>query len=307
MLTRRALILAKEESVYGSDPTPGPTTDAVLVSNPVPRVDGEILTRDYVRDSLSPLGHVIGRKMCVITFETELKGSGAAGTAPETGPLFEGCGYDETIVGSTSVTYTPLSTGHKSLTLYAYYDGLLHKITGARGTFSINMAAGQYGKISWEFTGDYVKPTDTALPTNGVFDSTLPPIIKSASFSVAAYAAIIDALIFTQANVISASGDVNAADGYGEHRIVSRDPNGSFNPETVLIATHDFWGAWEAGTKQVITITIGSTAGNIIDIDIDYAQTRSISQGDREGIIIYDMPFVATESSGDDEIEIIFT
>ncbi|MCK7495178.1 MAG: hypothetical protein MZW92_31855 [Comamonadaceae bacterium] len=42
-----------------------------------------------------------------LTFDVEIKGSGAAGTAPELGVLLKGCGFGETVVAVTSVTYAP--------------------------------------------------------------------------------------------------------------------------------------------------------------------------------------------------------
>ena len=93
MLTRKTIFTIKKEVTYGTDPTPA-AADAVLVSAPDITIEGEVLTRDYVRASLSPIGHVIGKKKVMLSFETELKGSAAAGTAPETSPLFQDCRSD---------------------------------------------------------------------------------------------------------------------------------------------------------------------------------------------------------------------
>lgn len=307
MLTRKAVVLAKAEVTYNTDPTPDGTNDAMLVTAPDLRVEGEMLTRDYVKASLSPLGHVIGKKKCTLSFETELKGSGAAGTAPETGVLFRACGMDETIVAVTSVTYDPLSDAQESCTFYVFLDGLRHVITGCRGSYSIDMMAGQFGKVTWNFEGRYVTPTDVALPSITV-DTTLPQIIQSSSFTVNSYAAVINALTFDIANTIGAPGDVNSADGYGELRITARDSQGSIDPESTLIATHDFWTDWEDATPRAISITIGATAGNICDIDIGQAVYREIGYGDREGVRTYEIPFTAAESaSANDEISIAFT
>jgi hypothetical protein len=309
MLTRKTVVLAKLESTYGTDPTPDGTNDAILVSNPDLKVDGAMLTRDYVRASLSPISHAIGKKKVTISFETDLKGSGAAGTAPETSPLWQSCGMDETIVASTSVTYDPeaVSTEVKSCTMYVYFDGLMHEINGCRGSFSITMEAGNFGKVSWNFEGKYVKPTDTALVT-GTFDSTIPQIIQSSSFTVNSYAATINALAFDIANTIGSPGDVNSADGYGNMHITGRDSNGSLDPEAVLVATEDFWGDWADATGVAVTITIGATAGNICDIDMPNIVYREIGYGDREGIRTYQIPFTAAETaSTNDEISIVYT
>lgn len=308
LLIRKALVLAKEEATYGTDPVPTAADNAILVSNPVPKVDGEVLTRDVVRATLSPQGHVIGRKKVTVTFETELKGSGTAGVAPETGVLFEGCAMDETIVADTSVTYAPISDNHKSITIYCYFDGLLHKITGCRGSFDIDMSAGQYGKVSWTFEGKYTKPIDSPLPTSPTFDATKPPIIQNAGFSVGGYGAVISKLSLSKANTVVRGNDVNSADAYGETKITGTDANGSFDPLATLVATEDFWGDWGDAADKAITIHADGAAGNIPTVNIGQAEYRELSQGDRDGEMSYEIPFTATgTSAGDDEMSIVFT
>lgn len=307
MLTRNALLLAKIEATYGVDSIPVPATDAMLVSLPDIKPDGEVKERDFVRQSFSPIGHVIGKKKINITIKMELKGSGTAGTAPQFGPILRACGMEETIDAGVSVTYAPRSTGYESCTIYLYLDGLLHKVPGCVGTWSVNMEAGNFGEITFELQGKYVKPTDITFPTTGPSLDPTPEVVENASFTAGGYAAIINALQYSHSNTIGAPGNVNADDGYGDLRITGRDPNGSFDPESTLLATHDFWDAWENATAQALTITIGATAGNIVDFDVDFAVPREIGYGDREGIRTHDIPFTAKGSVGEDECEFIFT
>ena len=315
MLTRKTVVLAKIEAEYGTDPTPA-GTDAVLVSNPDIKVEGEMLVRDFVRESLSPVGHVIGKKKVTISFETELKGSGTAGTAPETGVLFQACGMDETVSASTSVTYAPeaVSTSVASCTLYVYLDGTRHIATGCRGTFSINLEAGNFGRVQWTFTGAYATPTDQNLPTTTT-DTTIPQIVQGASFEIDGYAPVVAALTFDIGNTIAANGDVNSADGYGPFQITARDSMGSINPESATIAvqeadmTANFWDDWEAGQGRALTIgPIGSTAGNILNIDMPNVIAREMTYGDRNGVRTFEMPFTAAETGAhNDEITIVFS
>ncbi len=307
MLTKNSLILAKVETTYGTDATPT-GTDALLVSSPSLKVDGNLLVRDYVRSTLSPIGHVVGRKNVTVTFETELKGSGAAGTAPEIDALLRGCGMHPTVVASTSVTYDPVSTGAESITMYVYFDGLMHKVVGCRGSFSFNLEAGSYGKFSWTFEGKYAKPTDTPMATP-TFNATKPVPVLSAGFTVGSYGSgCINAFSFDMATTITRGGCMNSSDGYGDSMLVSRDPNGSFDPEAVLIATEDFWGDWESSADKSITCSIGTAAGNIVTINVPQAEYREVNYGDREGIRTYEIPFTATGTgAGDDEIQLVFT
>jgi len=315
MLTRRTVILAKVEGTYGVDPTPTASNDAILVSSPDIQTQGELHIRDYVREDLSPIGHVTGKKKVMVSFECELKGSGTAGTAPEYGPLLQACGLEETVSASTSVTYAPEATAAdvKSVTMYVYWDGMMHEINGARGTFSINMEAGNFGRIQFNMTGKYVTPVAAALPT-GTFQTTVPPLCTSASFAVDTYAAVCNAVTFDIANTIGAPGNLNSSDGYGDFQITARDSQGSIDPEASLTSTQTtggmtagFWADWESATGRALTITIGATAGNICDIDMPKIVPREVNFGDREGVRTFQIPYTAAVNSGSDEIAIVFT
>lgn len=72
-LMRKAVVLCKEESVYGQDPTPG-AVNGLLVSPPEPGFSGDRVKRNFVRSTLSPAGDVVGIKRQTLRFSTELKG-----------------------------------------------------------------------------------------------------------------------------------------------------------------------------------------------------------------------------------------
>lgn len=308
MLTKREALLAKVEVTYNTDPVPTAADNAILVENLAASNEGlRMSERPGVRPSLGMLQHVFGDFLRTITFDVELKGSGTAGTAPELGVLLRGCGFDETVVAVTSVTYAPVSTGQESLTLYYYQDGLLTKLTGARGTVSFNGDAGMQGKLSFTFTGHTSTPTDTAL-IDPTLDSTTPPPFKGATFTIDSFAGVIGNLAFDMTNTLAMPPDVSASDGFGEIQITSRDPNGSFDPEMELVATEAFEANFRSGAAMALaTGVIGSTAGNRWAISMPAVYYRDLGQGDRDGIRIYETAFAAAESTTDDEVSIAFT
>ncbi|MDA8122247.1 MAG: phage tail tube protein [Deltaproteobacteria bacterium] len=306
MLTRRTTLLAKKETVYGTDPTPV-AGDAVLCKVDGFRVIGDALVRDYHRSKLSPLAHVIGEVYSEIKFSTELKGSGAAGTAPELSPLFQACGFSETIVALTSVTYLPESDTFPSCTIYFYRDGILYEMNGCRGTFDIDLSVGKYGVINWTFQGLYVAPIDAAL-IDGTYDSTVPPPILSAAFSIQAYSAVATKLALSAANRLAFRRDLSNANGIREVLITDWDERGgSFDPEAVTVATHNFHSIWKAGTAAAMSIVVGSAAGNICTITAPKVQYREINPAERDGLYTYEVPIRLAQNAGDDELSIAFT
>lgn len=308
MITTREVILFKEEVTYNTDSVPTNLLNAILVenlnwANESPRMND----RPAVKASFGKLQQVFGGTLRTVTFDVEIKGSGVAGDVPEFGDLLEACGFAETVVGGTSVTYDPASTGIKSGTLYYYQDGTLMKLTGARGNVSFNLPVGEVGKMSFTITGHVSPVTDIALPA-ATYDSVVPVPFIGASFAIGAYGPIISNYTFDMANALSMSPDANAADGFGEIRITGRDVAGSFDPEHQLVATSPFDADWRAGTQFALTTgAIGSTAGNIYTISNPVIYYREIAPGDRDAIRTLEISCGIAESGTDDEVSIAFT
>jgi len=307
MLIKKAVLLAKKEVTYNTDPVPVAANDAVYVESVSPGPTGQKMHEQTgVKVTFGKYKQLHGTFLWQVSFDVLVKGSGSAGVAPEFGPLLEACGFDETIVASTSVTYAPLTNAIPSVTIYLYEDGKLYKMTGCRGNVSFSGEGGQAGKLSFTMTGHFAGDSDIALPSP-TLDATEAPIIKSAGFTVNSYAASISKLDFDMGNEVVTPVDINASDAYGEILIVDRDVNGSIDPLDVLLATHDFMAEWEAGTEMALsTGTIGS-AGNQYAISKPAISYRDFGRGDREGQRTNEMPFGAHEVSGDDQTSLAFT
>jgi len=308
LVTRRKVLLFKVESTYNTDPTPTGAADAVLCEDFSWSNEGlKMIERPAIRSSMGSLRQVYAGRLLGFTFNAEVKGSGAAGTAPEIGQLLRACGFDETIAGGASVTYAPVSAALESGTAYIYEDGKLIKVTGCRGNVSFAGEAGGRITASFTMTGHVGAQTDTTLATP-TYDTTVPEPFINGSFTIDGYAAAISTLNFDMANGLAMPADVNAADGYGEISIVSRDVNGSINPLDELVATEDFIGNFTSGAVMALTTgAIGATAGNIVTIAMPAVTYRDATPADVDGIAGLELPFGAAESSTDDEVSIAFT
>jgi len=308
MLKSKAIVLAKIETTYGVDASPTAAANAILCEEPEIEVLGKKLERNNTRSylgALTPLNIGEGIK---ISFGTELKGSGTAGTAPEIGPLLRACGLTETVVASTSVTYDPHSDvlNGESVTLYFYRDAILHKVLGARGNVSLEAKAGEFAKLKFELTGLYAGPVDTTLPT-GTFNAVLPPVFQNASFSLDGYSAVIENLSVNLGNEIAKRVDANAASGIKEYFIRARAVTGECDPEVVPLSTKDFWSAWSNSSRVALSATIGSAAGNICTITAPKVAFDVPKYADREDLLTYGLSLIFTPDTGNDEISIAFT
>lgn len=310
MLDRRAVILVKDETTYNTDSVPVAGTDAIMSEDfKWAFANSRMHQRKPVRASLAAMKPIYAGTLITVSGKTEIKGSGAAGTAPEIAPLLRASGWAETVVVSTSVTYKPTSVqaNIKSSTVYFYDDGLLLKITGARGKTSVDLAVGAVGYLMWEFTGHFVSVTDVALPT-ATYDATAPAPLLNVPFTADTFAAVIAKLAFDLGVEVSVPESMAATDGYGEIQITGRNVTGSFDPARVLKATYDFIGKWQGGNAMALdTGLIGATAGNRYQVTMPAFTYTEVGRGNQNNVGTYELKFAAAESAGDDEVSLAFT
>src|SRR4030042_1860926 len=140
-------LAAKIEATEGTKETLA-AADAMLHKNLVFSPEIEQYARELLRGTLSRDPSLSGKRSAKIGFDVELVGSGTAGTAPFWGPLMKACGFSETIVASTSVTYKPATNSlSNSMTLGGYMDGMIKRLWGARGNVQFTIGAGKPGLL----------------------------------------------------------------------------------------------------------------------------------------------------------------
>jgi len=309
LLLRKRLILIETESSYGTDPTPT-GADAVLVRdlNITPQ-QSDVVNRDVVRPYLGASEQLLANTRVECSFSVELAGSGAAGTAPQYGKALQACGLSETIVADTSVTYAPVSASFSSVTIYYNIDGLRHKVTGCRGTFSINCTVGEIPTIDFTFTGVYVAPDDSALPSATYANQASPLIFKNgntSSFQLLSFAGALQAFSFDLGNNLVYRELVG---GTKEVLLTDRAGTGSTTLEAVSIASKDYFAAALTDTSLGnLDFTHGSTAGNIVDFASTRVDIGDVSYSDQDGIAMFNIPYTCVPStSGNDEFSLAYT
>lgn len=310
-LRMRALLLAKIETTYGTDPVPVVATDSLPAFNVTLNPVGAKVERNFMRDTISAEPGLIGSRYYEVTFETEFYGSGTAGTAARYGPLLQACSMTETISGGISVTYKPnsLGTGAKSVTIYTNFDGRLHKLTGCVGTFEMILKAGEPARLRWTFRGIYNAPTDTALaaPTFETNVNAPPKVLGSAFTFNSISTFVVQQLTITLGNVIANREDVNATHGYKGFAVTMRKATALMNPEAFTVATYDAFTDWINATLRQLSVVVGATAGSIMTITLPKCEIDDIRQGEREGIETWEIPLSLAYNTGDDEIQAVMT
>lgn len=300
-------LLAHVEAAEGSKETLV-VGDAIQVSNIKFSPGIEMYERNILRGSLSRHPSVSGKRQARLTFDCELKGSGAAGTAPDYGRLLLGCGYSETVVGGASVTYKPATNSlTNSMSLAVYMDGVIKTMWGARGNVKLSMNTGKPGILSFEFLGaDFDVVTGALLAPS--YSTIVPPAFLNASLLLDTYAAVIAKVDIDTGNVLGLRESLNALSGNLSCLITGRNPKGSMDPELVIIATYDFYLKWKTpGTLGSLSLAATGSAGNICTVSCPKVRYAAIDPGERNGIRTLGIDFEPTLNAGDDEISIALT
>lgn len=306
LLIRKTAILAKTESVYSTDPVPTGAANAILISGEpnVSPMDMKVVDRDILRTFFGNSEKLPTGIFSKVDFSCELAGSGTAGTAPAWGPLLRACAFAETISAGVSVAYAPVTDNLESATIYFNRNGVLHKLTGARGTVKFGFTVDAIPKLDFSFTGLFNAVVDVALPTLTLtaWKTPLPcNHTNTPTFTIHGTAAKLQALDIDIAAELSAFALLNDT----EHvEIVDRKPAGKIVFEATTVATKDWWTTVKNVTTGALQVVHGLTAGNIIQLDAPKVQIFNPSYSNFQGVAMFNGDLVFAPNAGNDELVI---
>lgn len=235
--------------------------------------------------------------------------SGAVVTGSATGSFAAGDKFTFRL-RSPGYHYEPVSTGFESLTIYCYLDGLLHKMTGCRGTVSFSGEAGNYGTASFTFMGQYHPVEDAPMPEGAIYEETAPHQIELAGLMLDSYRYACAQSFSIDMGITNVVRDcMNGLDGYDGIITTARSVTGSVNPEAVLEADFNVWERFANGEIGKFYVCVGVDSYNKVEFISNSVQYNSVAYGDRNNIRTYDvgMKFVGNTGDGDDELEIVFS
>jgi hypothetical protein len=209
---------------------------------------------------------------------------------------------------AANVSYKPVSSSFGSATIYFNNDGVLHKATGCRGTFSLNVEVGSIPTLDFEFTGIYNAVTDTAAPATTYSAQATPLIFKagnSSTFSFLGHSGCLQSLSLEMANEMVYRELVGCDK---EVLITNRAPSGECMIEAVPVATKDYWAIANDDTTGVMSLLHGTTAGNRVTLVSPKVDISNPAYDDMDGVQMLNLPFVAIPTSaGNDEVVLTFS
>lgn len=303
---QKMLLLAAVETVPGTPTVPVPGSNAILTRNPVfNMIDGEQVERNLMKPYKGNSGKLFVGEHRKFTFEVELAGSGAAGTAPAWSLLLQACGFAETVTAGQDVTFNPVSEGEPTLTLYGYLDGTLFTVSGAKGNVSIELNAKQIPVMKFEFTGRYAPPTETGMPTGVDYSAFIMPKTvgktNTPTFTFFGLNACTSAFSINWGNTVTWRDLINCAGAHSP----TRSPTGNATIELPKADQANWAEKVRNSDVGSATLIHGVTPGNIIELQMPQLLPGIGTVSDDAGIAMLQLPFDLMPNQGDDELVII--
>ena len=323
-LTRKRTILVGSEASYGAGGSLTGSSNALLVRDlEITPLSSETVERNLIRSYMGGYDTLLANTHVAVSFEIELTASGTAGTAPAFDPALRACGFKRTDVASTSNTYAPMSNtannatgGYQSCTIWVNYDGVLHKMSGCYGTFSINLEVGQIPTIRFEMMGQKGAISTSALPTC-TYTQPSPLIFKdencgttpftffgTSDLALKSWSLDMGVQLTYVERVHSIAGQ---SSNPGFVHITDRAPTGNTTFDMPSLLTKDFFAVALGNSTGTNIVKFGTAAGSKIDFSCPQTSINQPTYSDDNGIQMLDCPFSAVpSSSGNDEVSIKF-
>jgi Phage tail tube protein len=293
-MRRKALLVAIEATSGSGGETLGPS-DVVYVDNAVPGVNPGTVDRDELGSTIDAGETIVTSLVSTMTTDFALRGSGVAGTPPSISPLLIACGFNETIVAGTSVTYVPHSNPPETLQMRMSNDGIFYEMVGMAGAPSFTFSTGGVVMASCNWSGTY-------HPTTAKGDAAMPAVATSPAsalvprgdvggvFTIGGTAAAVSNFTLDVGNEIANPQDINAPGGIQGASLVRRNMTGSMNPLETLVATRNLFATFRAGTTLALVVKAGATAGNIVTLNAT-VKLLNETEADDGGFVRRDYPF----------------
>lgn len=316
-LIRQTVILAKVETTSGTDAVPTGAANALQVTDfSVTPLDANNVETNVLLPYFGGSPSLVGTASVKCSFTVLLAGSGTAATAPAWGALLLGCGMAETtgLTAPNRVEYLPITDLLKTLTIYYYDSGVLHKLLGVFGNVKLTAKVGEVPKLMFDMVGldGGISATTNA---NAVLTNWKTPVA------------------ITKANVTDisigctyATGALSGGTSYNstgltldfgnkvdfvpmltteEVVLTDRKVTGNMSIELTAAQEVSFMATVKANTLSGLGFVIGTATGNKIMIHQPATQLINPKKEEINGKRIIGYDIRAVPVSGNDEIRLI--
>jgi len=266
---------------YGDDVAP---TAAMLVSSiSHTPMAGSTVARNNYKGFKGNSGSLASTNWQELSFEIELASSGTPGVAPAYADLLRCCGFAEVLTAVTSAVYNPIDSGEDDGTAYYYYDNVLHKMRGVRGSVELALDLGGLWKLKFKLLGLY-DDAATGTPAGIDFSAFTKPLVANSQTITSFSFFGVSTLKMTNLS-LNPGISVNHFDATNQEEIELSERTGTLS--TTLrepdLATKNFFAETRTGTEGAMAIQLGNVAGAIVKVDVPNIQLTGTSRGADKG------------------------
>ena len=316
-ISKKTVILVKVETTSGTDAVPTGAANAIQVFDmSITPVDAKTVGVNVITPWFGGARELTSTSAVKISFSCLLGGSGTAATPPAWGQLLLGCAMAETtgLLTPNRVEYSPITDALKTVSIYYYHDGVLHKSLGSFGAPNLSAKSGEAPKLTFNFTGVDGIPTAAANATAVLTAWTMPPAITKANVTDILLGCTYAAGALTGGTSYNSSGltldwgnSVAFSPLLSQEQVVLSDRNAKGTFELDLTAAQEVTqiAAVKANTLTSMGFTIGTVTGNKIMLYAPAVQLRNPKKVDFNGQILIGFDLDLVPLAGNDEIKII--
>ena len=310
---RRKILAVALESTYGTEAVPTGSQAILAKDIELTALAGDTVSRELETPYYGNSGQIQVNSHQSISFKVELSGAGTAAEVPPWGVLLRGCGMAETLTADDAstdnsneaqVTYTPISEAEESLTLYINRDGQLHRLLGARGTWSLELASNAIPYLSFTFTGLWADPA-SASPLTPDYSPFQPPKIGSRqntpTASLHGQALALSTFSYEHTNEVT-HRELIGADN--QVLITGRSPTGSVTVDEPPLSQRNYFMIARAGATGTLLLQHGQTTGHIIEFRAPKVEINNPQLSEASGISQLQLNLAMLPVSGNDELSL---
>ena len=279
------------------------------------------------RNSLDSINSLFYGEEGEFTFETDVYGSGAAGTVigtVDTGiDLLLKTLHSSTVSAGVSVVYNLNVSSLVRISAGAEFiseDGTASQRYGIKGamvsSLKLELTVGGQGVLHWTLKGPIayesttpqwgIAGTPIASITRDVMTGRVPQF-KGIAFQLSGVSRLISKLTLDYGITTEYAIDSTDQTTYSRAILGARKPTISFDPELVPKATQDDFGEFFAGTSKTLSIVLGTVAGQTFTWTLSNIQRTKADQGERGVISIADSTFRCNGNSDAGEDSVVLT
>ncbi len=302
-LSRKILLLAGMESVYGAGADPALTgANAILMTSPtLTPLNAEQAERQIVRAQFSNPGSVLAAAYGGLDFGYELAGAGSAGAIPKWDPIMRMCGFAQIQTIGQDVVYNPITDNIESGALKANLDGVEYQLKGARGNLTLNFPARDIPNASAQITSLYTVPIDNPAEVPDYSGFKVPQAANTTNTPVL----MLDGVPMISSGVTINVNNTVVYQGYiGYDEVLITDRRTSIQVTAALgnMAEKNLYELARAGNPVVFSLVHGTVAGNRIGVDAPSVLVGAPQHTDDNGTAMLQFDLTAMPVEGNDEL-----